>query len=135
MDFSIIKLETKGDLTGSLIAVEGLKTIPFDIKRAYYIFDTKHGVRRGFHAHKVLQQACICLNGSVKFLLDDGLGSKEIVELNSPDTALYIGNGVWREMFDFSYGCVLLVLANKHYDENDYIRDYNEFIKYKKGVI
>ncbi len=123
-----ITFEIKGDNRGSLVALEQFKEIPFDIKRVYYIFDTKHDIARGSHAHKNLEQVLICVNGSCKIKLDDG-NIQQIIELNYPDQGLYIGNDIWREMFDFSQGCVLLVVANDSYDEKEYIKDYNEFIK------
>jgi len=115
-----------GDDRGSLVALEGAKTVPFDIKRVYYIFDTKKGVSRGFHAHKELVQVAVCVKGSCKMLLDDA-NSKEEVSLNSPSKAVLIDKMVWHEMHEFSEDCVLLVLASEHYDEADYIRDYQEF--------
>lgn len=127
----ILNFEVKGDHRGSLIPIENGKNIPFDIKRVYYIYDTKEGVVRGKHAHKNLKQVVICLNGSCKFLLDDG-NTKEIVELNDPSKGLYIEGLIWREMYDFSPDCVLLVLTDDFYKEEDYIRDYKEFLKIKK---
>jgi len=115
-----------GDDRGSLIALEGAKTVPFDIKRVYYIFDTKKGVSRGFHAHKELVQVAVCVKGSCKMLLDDG-NSKAEVTLDSPSKAVLIDKMVWHEMHEFSEDCVLLVLASEHYDEADYIRDYQDF--------
>lgn len=123
MHFSI-----RGDERGSLIALENNKDIPFDIKRFYYIFDTKEGVRRGFHAHKKLKQVLICARGSCKILLDDSKEKLEI-SLDSPDKGLLIDGMVWREMFDFSPDCVLMVLADDYYDENDYIRNYQNFLE------
>jgi len=123
IDFKIL-----GDNRGSLIALEENKQIPFDIKRVYYIYGTKTDVRRGFHAHKALSQVAICVKGSCKFLLDDGKQKKHI-ELNSPDVGLYLTGLIWREMYEFSDDCVLMVLADAHYDENDYIRDYDDFLK------
>ena len=123
-----LKFDLKGDNRGSLIALEQLKEIPFDIKRIYYIFDTKHDIARGFHAHKNLEQVLICVNGSCKIKLDDGK-NQQIVELNYPDQGLYIGSNIWREMFDFSQGCVLLVVASEYYDEKEYVKNYSEFIK------
>ena len=123
----LIKFEIKGDDRGSLIALESNKNIPFEIKRVYYIFGTKNGVRRGYHAHKNLRQALICISGSCKILLDDGKEKIEI-ELNSPDQGLLIESMIWREMFDFSPDCVLLALADDYYDEGDYIRNYKEFL-------
>ena len=117
-----------GDDRGSLVALEGAKTVPFDIKRVYYIFDTKKGVSRGFHAHKNLEQVAICVRGSCRMVLDDGTNRVDAI-LDSPIKGIYIGNLVWREMHEFSEDCVLLVLASEHYDESDYIRNYQEFIK------
>ena len=116
-----------GDERGSLVALEAEKSVPFLIKRVYYIFGTKAGVSRGFHAHKKLQQVAICITGSCRMILDDGQQRSEVL-LNSPNKGLVIGDLVWREMHDFSKDCVLLVLASEHYDESDYIRDYNDFI-------
>ena len=95
----------------------------------YYIYETKEGVRRGFHAHKCLEQILISVSGSCKIHLDNGKETAE-VELNDPNEGLYISNAVWREMYDFSPDCVLLVLASELYDERDYIRNYDDFIKY-----
>lgn len=120
-----------GDDRGQLVALEGMRDIPFDIKRVYYIYDTIEGVRRGFHAHKQLEQILICIHGSCKILLDDGK-EKEVVELSTPNEGLYISNDMWREMFDFSSDAVLMVLASNYYDENDYIRDYESFKEFVK---
>ncbi|MDY3306090.1 MAG: FdtA/QdtA family cupin domain-containing protein [Psychrobacter sanguinis] len=116
-----------GDERGSLVALEAEKSVPFVIKRVYYIFGTKAGVSRGFHAHKKLQQVAICITGSCRMILDDGQQRSEVL-LNSPNKGLVIGDLVWREMHDFSKDCVLLVLASEHYDESDYIRNYDDFI-------
>lgn len=117
-----------GDDRGSLVALEADHTVPFDIKRIYYIFGTKAGVSRGFHAHKNLKQVAVCVTGSCRMVLDNGKGTAE-VWLDSPTKGLLINDLVWREMHDFSEDCVLLVLASEHYDEADYIRDYSEFLK------
>lgn len=116
-----------GDERGSLVALEAEKSVPFAIKRVYYIFGTKAGVSRGFHAHKKLQQVAICITGSCRMILDDGQQRGEVL-LNSPNKGLVIGDLVWREMHDFSKDCVLLVLASEHYDESDYIRNFDDFI-------
>jgi dTDP-4-dehydrorhamnose 3,5-epimerase-like enzyme len=116
----------RGDERGSLIAIEN-KDVPFDIKRVYYIFDTRNGVTRGLHAHKTLRQVLVCVNGSCKILLDNGL-EKESVTLDEASRGLLVDAMVWHEMYDFSSDCVLLALASDFYDENDYIRDYNNFI-------
>lgn len=117
-----------GDERGSLVALESRKTIPFDIKRIYYIFGTLPGVARGFHAHKKLEQIAVCVTGSCRMVLDNG-SFRESVRLNSSTKGLYIGNNIWREMYDFSSDCVLLVVASEFYDEQDYIRNYQEFLK------
>ncbi len=124
----LISLKTLGDDRGSLIALEENYNIPFAIKRVYYIFDTKKDVSRGFHAHIHLKQLAICVKGSCTFIVDDGK-SKKNVELNSPDQGLLIEGLIWREMHNFSQDCVLLVLASEHYDESDYIREYDDFLK------
>ena len=112
-----------GDERGMLVALEELKDIPFEIKRVYFMYDTKSDVHRGFHAHKTLEQILICIHGSCKVLLDNGKDRK-IVSLEKPYEGLYISNDMWREMFDFSEDAVLMVLASDFYNEEDYIRDY-----------
>jgi dTDP-4-dehydrorhamnose 3,5-epimerase-like enzyme len=129
MNYKIIDFDIKGDERGSLIVLENNHNIPFDIKRVYYIFETKAGVRRGLHAHKKLKQLAICVHGSCKLLLDDGK-SKEVIELNSNDKGLTIEPLIWHEMYDFSPDCVLMVLANDYYNESDYIRNYGNFINF-----
>ena len=117
-----------GDERGQLVALEEHKDIPFEIKRVYYMYDTKKDVHRGFHAHKSLEQILICIHGSCKVLLDNGT-EKKIVSLEKPYEGLYIANNMWREMYDFSEDAVLMVLASEYYKEEDYIRDYNEFLR------
>lgn len=117
-----------GDERGQLVALEEMKDIPFQIKRVYYMYDTGEGVRRGFHAHKTLKQILICIHGSCKILLDNG-SEKKIISLEKPYEGLYIEHNMWREMYDFSSDAVLMVLASNYYDESDYIRNYDEFLK------
>ncbi len=117
-----------GDERGQLVAIEALKDLPFEFKRVYYIYDTKDGVRRGFHAHLKLQQILICVSGSCKIHLDNGYETAEVL-LDKPYEGLYIANNMWREMYDFSSDAVLLVLASELYTEDDYIRNYDDFIK------
>lgn len=124
----IINLPPLGDERGSLVSLESNKNIPFEIKRAYFIFDTKYGVSRGFHAHRNIKQITICVSGSCRFILDDGY-IREEVYLDNPSKGLLIEDLIWREMHDFSSDCVLLVLANEFFNEKDYIRDYKEFIR------
>lgn len=121
--------ESHGDERGQLVALEEYKDIPFNIKRVYYIYRTEEGVRRGFHAHKNLEQILVCVHGSCKILLDNGT-EKETVLLDNPCEGLYISNDIWREMYDFSPDAVLLVLASEPYDEADYIRNYDDFLKF-----
>ena len=123
-----INFKPLGDERGSLVALEGNKNVPFDIKRAYYIFGTKKGVSRGFHAHRNLKQVAVCVTGSCRFVLDNGK-QREEVALDKSTIGLLIDDLTWREMYDFSPDCVLMVLASEHYDESDYIRDYQEFLK------
>lgn len=126
--YKLIDFKTLGDERGSLIAIEQGYNAPFEIKRVYYIFDTKEGVERGFHAHINLKQMCIAVKGSCKFVLDDG-EKREEIKLNNPNQGLFIEGLIWREMKDFSLDCVLVVLASEHYDESDYIRVYDKFLE------
>lgn len=127
----LINFQIRGDERGSLISLEENRNIPFTVKRIYYIFATKDGVRRGRHAHHSLEQVLICTSGSCKILLDDG-ENKSTVVLNTSDRGLYIAGLVWHEMYDFSPDCVLMVLADQYYDENEYIRDYDVFLNMTK---
>ena len=126
--YKLVNFKTNGDDRGSLIAIEEGYNTPFEIKRVYYIFDTKMGVERGFHAHINLKQIAIVVKGSCTFVLDNGI-KKEEIELTNPNQGLLIEGLIWREMKSFSPDCVLLVLASEHYDESDYIRDYDKFLK------
>lgn len=115
-----------GDERGMLVAIEELKDIPFEIKRVYYMYNTKVDVHRGFHAHKSLEQILICIHGSCKVLLDNGK-RKKVVSLERPYEGLYVSKNMWHEMYDFSEDAVLIVLASDFYNEEDYIRNYKEF--------
>tara|TARA_Y100000034_G_C6832059_1_gene375670 strand:- start:469 stop:867 length:399 start_codon:yes stop_codon:yes gene_type:complete len=125
---NFVDLPLIGDERGSIVAVEAEKSIPFEVKRVYYIFGTQPGVSRGFHSHINLQQLAICVSGKCRMVLDDGI-NRESVSLDKPNQGLLIGNNIWREMHDFSEDCVLLVLASEYYDESDYIRDYQSFLR------
>lgn len=127
MDVEIIKIPHLGDDRGSLSVVEAGKLIPFEIKRVYYIYGTKEGVERGFHAHKKLRQLAVAVSGSCDMHLDNGK-SQETVRLSSPHEGLLINPGTWRVMKNFTPDCVLMVFADAHYDEVDYIRNYDEFL-------
>lgn len=123
-----------GDNRGQLVSLEEHKDIPFHIKRVYYLYDTLNGFVRGKHAHKTLEQILVCIHGSVKIKLDNGKGETKVVPLEKPYEGLYVPSRMWREMFDFSKEAVLLVLASELYDENDYIRDYDEFLRFIRDV-
>ncbi|WP_300759212.1 FdtA/QdtA family cupin domain-containing protein [uncultured Brachyspira sp.] len=118
-----------GDERGQLVALEEYKEVPFKIKRVYYMYDMSPGIVRGRHAHKNLQQILICIHGSCKILLDNG-NEKKVVPLEKPYEGLYVANNMWHEMFEFSEGAVLMVLASELYDESDYIRNYEEFLNF-----
>ena len=121
VDFAV-----RGDELGWLIALEANRNVPFPIRRTYYIFGTRAGIRRGKHAHRRLTQMMVCLAGQCKVLLDDGR-TREDVALTRNDQGLMLDPMIWHEMYDFSPDCVLLVLADNWYDEADYIRDYDTF--------
>lgn len=118
-----------GDERGELIVVEGGIEIPFDIKRVFYICGTKKGVVRGQHANKKTEFILINVAGSSKVRVQDGSGNEATFVLNKPNTGIYLPKMVWKDMFDFSEDSVLLCLASEHYDANEYIRDYDEYIK------
>lgn len=126
MKIDFIPLQVHGDERGALVSLERERNIPFDIRRVYYIFDTKQGVTRGFHAHRKLKQVAIAVKGSCRFILDDGNERVNVI-LDNPTQGLLINSFIWREMTDFSEDCVLMVLADMEYEESDYIRDYSTF--------
>lgn len=119
---------TLGDHRGQLVAIEGQKDVPFDIKRIFYIYGTQPDVPRGQHSHYKTKQYLIAVNGSCKVTLDDGI-QKVTYNLNQPNIGLLQDAFVWGTMHDFTPDCVLLVLASEHYDEADYIRDYDNFLR------
>lgn len=127
----LLKFKDFTDKYGHLTPIEGNNDIPFTIKRIYYITKVEQGIIRGFHSHRKLHQVLICLNGSVKIKLKNP-NEEEVVELNNQSVGLYIGPLIWREMFDFSEGSVLLVLASEYYNENDYIRNYDFYLEEAK---
>ena len=127
----IIDLPKIADPRGNLTVAESMKNVPFDIKRVYWVYDVPGGECRGGHAHKKLKQMVIALSGSFHVTLDNGK-QRETVLLNHPYQGLVIETGTWRTLDDFSSGAVCMVLASELYEEEDYIRDYDEFIKYKE---
>lgn len=122
----LVELPLIIDEKGALVALEADNTAPFPIRRVYYIFNVNENFSRGFHAHRALKQLAVCVSGRCRLLLDDGKNRQDIW-LDSPNKGLLIDEMIWREMYDFSPDCVLLVLASEHYDEADYIRDYEAF--------
>ena len=128
-ELKIINIPVVKDLRGNLGVVEK-DTIPFDIKRVYYLYDVPSDAYRGGHAHKEQLELLIALSGSFEVTLDDGKSKRSII-LNKPNKGLLIPKGIWRELQDFSSGSVCLVLASDVFDEEDYIRDYNDFLSSK----
>ncbi len=116
-----------GDARGHLVIVEGAKDIPFEIKRAFYIYGSDADVVRGQHANRLSEFVLINVAGKSKVKVKDGAGNEAIYCLNRPHTGVYLPNMVWKEMYDFSPDSVLLVLASTHYDPDEYIRDYRDF--------
>ena len=114
------------DLRGKLAVIEK-DSIPFKMQRVYYLYDVPSDSYRGGHAHKLQKSVLIALSGSFEVLVDDGT-SKKHVRLNKPDKGLYIPTGIWREIGDFSSGSVCLVIASTEFEEDDYIRDYDDFV-------
>ncbi|MBF7090140.1 WxcM-like domain-containing protein [Flavobacterium sp. ALJ2] len=129
---NLISLPKIEDQRGNLSVIEN-DTIPFEIKRVYYLYDVPSGSERGGHAHKDLQEFLVALSGSFDVILNDGV-SERIVTLNKPNIGLLIPTGVWRELKNFSSGSVCLVVASDVYIEDDYIRDLDEFIRSKKII-
>lgn len=129
-DCSIIELDKHHHEKGNISVVENNETVPFDVKRTYYLYDIPGGEARGGHAHKELKQLIIAASGSFNVRLDDG-NVKRTFTLNRPYQGLLVVPGIWRTLDDFSSGSVCLVLASEKYEESDYIRKYEEFINYK----
>lgn len=125
----LINFQYSGDNRGGIVFLEENNEIPFEIKRVYYILNTPKGVSRGFHAHKKLEQVLICISGSCEITLDNGT-KRESTIMNMPNVGLYMGNNIWREIHNISEDCIILVVASELYDENDYFRDYDNFLSH-----
>ena len=132
MDIQMIDLPKIVDPRGNLTVAEGHDMVPFDIKRVYWVYDVPGGESRGGHAHRRLRQLVVALSGSFTVTLDNG-SERQTVLLNHPWQGLFIDTNTWRTLDDFSSGAVCLVLASEHYDEDDYIYDYEEFLQLSNG--
>lgn len=131
-DCTIIELDKHHHEKGNITVVENHHEVPFEVKRIYYLYDVPGGETRGGHAHKELHQLIIAASGSFTVILNDG-NSKRTIMLNRPYQGLLIVPGIWRELEDFSSGSVCLVLASNKYNEDDYIREYPNFLNYKNN--
>ncbi len=129
-DCAIVPFKKIHNRAGNLTVVEGLKNLPFEVRRIYYLYDIPGGESRGGHAHKELFQLVIAASGSFDVLLDDG-ENKKVVTLNRPYFGLLVVPGIWRELLEFSSGAICLVLASHKYDADDYIREYAQFMEFK----
>ncbi|MCH4191068.1 MAG: FdtA/QdtA family cupin domain-containing protein [Butyrivibrio sp.] len=128
-EYEILEFKEYGDERGNLVVAEGSgMDIPFDVKRVFYMYGSDPDIVRGQHANRNTEFVLINVSGSSKVLVDNGR-EKKIVELNKPRMGLYLGKMVWKEMYDFSKDSILLVLASEHYQEQEYIRDYDAFLK------
>lgn len=125
----ILEFPQKGDERGHLVIVEGMKDIPFDIKRIFYIYGSDATVVRGQHANRKSEFVLINVAGTSKVKVKDGKGNEAVFSLNRPHTGIYLPQMVWKDMYDFSEDSVLLCLASEHYDAEEYIRDYDEFVR------
>ncbi|MBR0304836.1 MAG: WxcM-like domain-containing protein [Bacteroidales bacterium] len=133
-DCTIIELDRHhSDRKGNLSVVENGATLPFDVKRVYYLYDIPGGEGRGAHAHKELEQLIVAASGSFTVTLDDGF-SKRSFFLNRPYQGLYVKPGMWRNLEDFSSGAVCMVLASDIYKPEDYIRNYNDFQEFRHSL-
>ena len=131
-DVQLIEVPKAHDVRGNLSVIEG-NTIPFEIKRVYYLYDIPTASVRGGHAHKNLHQLLVALSGSFDVVLKDGI-SQKVITLNKPNFGLLIPTGIWRELQNFSSGSVCLVLASATFNENDYIRNFKEFKLFKNRI-
>ena len=131
-DCYLIELDKHTSTKGNLSVVENQKDIPFDIKRVYYLYDVPGGASRGAHAHRELWQLMIAASGSFRVTLDDGKERKSFY-LNRPYQGLLVKPGIWRDLDEFSSGACCFVLSSEFYDEADYIFNYKEFVKFRKG--
>ena len=126
----MLEFPQRGDERGHLVIVEGQQDIPFDIKRIFYIYGSDETVGRGQHANRKTEFVLINVAGSCKVKVRDGKGNEAVFLLNRPHTGIYLPKMVWKDMYDFSRDSVLLCLASEHYDAAEYIREYDEYLKF-----
>ena len=124
----MLEFTQKGDERGRLVIIEGMEDIPFDIKRVFYIYGSDQDVVRGQHANKRSEFLLINVAGTSKVRVRDGKGNEAVFSLNRPHTGIYLPRMLWKDMYEFSEDSVLLCLASEHYDPEEYVRDYDEFV-------
>jgi dTDP-4-dehydrorhamnose 3,5-epimerase-like enzyme len=133
-DCKIINIKSIGDRKGHISVIENRDLIPFNIKRVFYLYDIPGGESRGAHAHKECHQLLVAASGGYQVEVDDG-NKKDVITLTRPDQALHIPPGIWASEINFTSGAICLVLASHAYDEEDYFRNYKEFLKYKNSQV
>ena len=133
MNVQMLEFPQHGDERGHLVAVEGLKDVPFEIKRVFYIYGSESDVVRGCHANRKSEFVLINVAGQSKVRARDGLGNEAVFSINRPHTGLYLPKMIWKDMYDFSPDSVLLVLSSEAYDPEEYIRDYDAFVREVSG--
>ena len=132
MHYRTYILKNFGDERGGLIPFEMDHNAPFEVRRAFYIFDTKPDTLRGAHANRASQFVMVAVAGSCTVHIDNGRGEKSSVTLDRPDLALWLDKMIWKKMVDFSPGAILLVLSNEKYDETEYVRNYEEYVAIRR---
>ncbi|GGE05054.1 sugar 3,4-ketoisomerase [Psychroflexus salis] len=131
-DCKLIKIDQIGDRRGHISVVENNREIPFEIKRVFYLYDIPGGESRGAHAHKECHQVIVAVSGGFQVKMKDGKQEK-IISLNRPNQALHVPPGIWASEINFTSGAICLVLASHEYDEQDYLRNYNDFLNFKNA--
>ena len=131
-DCTLIYFPKLGDRVGKITPINNYTEVPFEVKRVFYLYDVPSAESRGAHAHKKCHQVLIAARGAFEVLVDDGI-SKRLFQLNQPNIGLHIPPGIWASEINFSGGSICLVLASELYDESDYIRDYEELLKWNKS--
>ncbi len=131
--YKILEFKELGDERGNLVAIEGGMDIPFEVKRVFYMYGTDDTMVRGQHANRRSQFVLINVSGSSKIKVDDGKGHTEIINMDKPRIGVYLPPMIWKEMYDFSQNSTILCLTDTHYDPEEYIRDYDEYLRERNG--